>query len=158
MSFGFLLIPIWWLSNILLFLCPTFWLLFCFGYRFPHCASALWGQQPTLSLIYMGMPTQLCSTLCDPMDCSPLGSSVHGIFGVGCHFLLQEIFLIKELSSRFLCLLHWQVYSLPVNHLGSETYIKTLSTGCALCMGTLHNELLGLGQWRAPEWPDMIGY
>ena len=23
--------------------------------------------------------TQLCLTLCDPMDCSPLGSSVHGI-------------------------------------------------------------------------------
>ena len=22
---------------------------------------------------------QLCPTLCDPMDCSPLGSSVHGI-------------------------------------------------------------------------------
>ena len=24
--------------------------------------------------------TQLCSTLCDPMDCSPPGSPVHGIF------------------------------------------------------------------------------
>ena len=24
--------------------------------------------------------TQLCPTLCDPMDCSPLGSSIHGIF------------------------------------------------------------------------------
>ena len=24
--------------------------------------------------------TQLCLTLCDPMDCSPPGSSVHGIF------------------------------------------------------------------------------
>ena len=24
--------------------------------------------------------TQLCSTLCNPMDCSPPGSSVHGIF------------------------------------------------------------------------------
>ena len=24
--------------------------------------------------------TQLCMTLCDPMDCSPPGSSVHGIF------------------------------------------------------------------------------
>ena len=24
--------------------------------------------------------TQLCPTLCDPMDCSPPGSSVHGIF------------------------------------------------------------------------------
>ena len=23
--------------------------------------------------------TQLCLTLCDPMDCSPPGSSVHGI-------------------------------------------------------------------------------
>ena len=23
---------------------------------------------------------QLCSTLCDPMDCSPPGSSLHGIF------------------------------------------------------------------------------
>ena len=26
------------------------------------------------------MPTELCLTLCDPMDCSPPGSSVHGIF------------------------------------------------------------------------------
>ena len=23
---------------------------------------------------------QLCPTLCDPTDCSPLGSSIHGIF------------------------------------------------------------------------------
>ena len=41
--------------------------------------------------------TQLCLTFCDPVDCSLPGSSVHGIFpgkntGVGCHFLLQEIF------------------------------------------------------------------
>ena len=24
--------------------------------------------------------TQLCPTLCNPMDCSPSGSSIHGIF------------------------------------------------------------------------------
>ena len=40
---------------------------------------------------------QLCLTLSDPTDCSPPGSSVHGILqaritGVGCHFLLQGIF------------------------------------------------------------------
>ena len=40
---------------------------------------------------------QPCSTLCDPMDYSPPGSSVHGDSpgkntGVGCHALLQEIF------------------------------------------------------------------
>ena len=41
--------------------------------------------------------TQLCPTLCDPMDCSPPGSFVHGdSLGkntrVGCHALLQGIF------------------------------------------------------------------
>ena len=40
--------------------------------------------------------TQLCPTLCNPMDCSLPGSSVHGITpgqntGVGCHALLQGI-------------------------------------------------------------------
>ena len=39
---------------------------------------------------------QSCPTLCDPMDCSPPGSSVHGDSqdknpGVGCHALLQGI-------------------------------------------------------------------
>ena len=46
---------------------------------------------------------QLCPTLCDPMDCSPPGSSVHEIspgknIGVGCHFLLQGIFLTQGLN------------------------------------------------------------
>ena len=40
---------------------------------------------------------QSCPTLCDPMDCSPPGSSVHGDSpgkntGEGCHVLLQGIF------------------------------------------------------------------
>ena len=39
---------------------------------------------------------QLCPTLCDPMDYSPSGFSVHGILqkntGVGSHFLLWGIF------------------------------------------------------------------
>ena len=46
-------------------------------------------QAPTLlkghlylraSLVLYGMVAHLCLTLCDPMDCSPPGSSVHGIF------------------------------------------------------------------------------
>ena len=37
---------------------------------------------------------QSCPTLCNRMDCSPPGSSIHGmlqkrILGMGCHFLLQ---------------------------------------------------------------------
>ena len=47
--------------------------------------------------------TQLCLTLCDPMDCSPPSSSVHGDSpgkntGVGCHVLLQGIFPTQGLN------------------------------------------------------------
>ena len=43
--------------------------------------------------------------------------------GVGCHFLLQEIFLTQASN---LCLLHWQMDSLPLSHLGSlfENYVS----------------------------------
>ena len=53
---------------------------------------------------------QSCLTLCNPMDCSPPGSSVHGILQarVGCHFLLQGIFPLQVLSPRHL---HCQVDS-----------------------------------------------
>ena len=42
------------------------------------------------------LAAQSCPTLCDPMDCSPPDSSVHGNSlgkntGVGCHSLLQGI-------------------------------------------------------------------
>ena len=48
-------------------------------YRVPTMSQALfcafWGYNRELSLV-----TQLYPTLCKPMDCSPPGSSVHGIF------------------------------------------------------------------------------
>ena len=64
-------------------------------------------------------PLQLCLTLCDPMDCSPPGSSVHGILQARilervCHVLLQEIFPTQGLKPCLLCLLHWQAGSLPL--------------------------------------------
>ena len=44
------------------------------------------------------------SDSCDPRDCSPPGSSIHGASpgkntGVGCHALLQEIFLTQGSNS-----------------------------------------------------------
>ena len=62
---------------------------------------------------------QLCLTLCDPMDCSLPGFSVHEDSrgkntGVGCHALLQRIFPTQGLNPHLLCLLHWQVGSLPL--------------------------------------------
>ena len=64
----------------------------------------------------------LCPTLCDPMDCSPLGSSVHGIF------LARILEWVAMTSSRassrprlrtwFSRLLYWQAGSLPLVPLG----------------------------------------
>ena len=39
--------------------------------------------------------------------------------GVGCHFLPQGIFLTQRWNLGLLCLLHWQVDSLPLHYLGS---------------------------------------
>ena len=39
--------------------------------------------------------------------------------GVGCHALLLEIFLTWGLNLHLLCLLHWQVDSLPLTPPGS---------------------------------------
>ena len=59
---------------------------------------------------------QSCLTLCDRMDCSPLGSSVHGDSPgknteVGFHALLQGIFPIQGLNG------------IAVNHLCVSMYV-----------------------------------
>ena len=61
--------------------------------------------------------SQLCLTLYDPMDCSPPVSSVHGILQtrVGCHFLLQGIFLTQGLN---LGLLHCRQFLYHLSHQG----------------------------------------
>ena len=41
---------------------------------------------------------------------------------VVCHFLLLGIFSTQGLNPCLLWLLHWQMDSLPLSHLGSTTY------------------------------------
>ena len=76
--------------------------------------------------------TQSCSTLCDPMDSSLPGSSVHGIFQATILeqvviFLLQQIFPTQGSNLQHLHLLHWQADSLPLSHKGSPHTILDLS-------------------------------
>ena len=57
-----------------------------------------------------------CLRLCNLMDSSPLGSSVHGISpgkntGVGCYALLQGIFPTQGSNPGLLCLLYGQAGS-----------------------------------------------
>ena len=55
---------------------------------------------------------QSCLTLCNPMDCSSPGSSIHGISWQECwsglHALLQGIFLSQGLNMSLPCLLCWR--------------------------------------------------
>ena len=54
---------------------------------------------------------QSCPTLCDPMDCSLPGSSVHGILQARIlewlHAFLQGIFPTQGLNPHLLHVLHW---------------------------------------------------
>ena len=69
---------------------------------------------------------QSCPTLCDPMDCSPSGTSIHGDSsgkntGVGCRGLLQEIFPTQG-SNPGLQHCRWILYHL--SHNGSPRTIS----------------------------------
>ena len=63
---------------------------------------------------------QSCPTLCDPIDCSPVGSSVHGIFQARVLEWVAISFSMGLPTQGFkphLC--NWQVDSLPLSHQGS---------------------------------------
>ena len=74
------------------------------------------GQGPVLLWPCVCSVAQSRLILCNPMDCSPPGSSclwnlLGKNTGVGCHFLLQGVFSTQGLN---LCLLNWQADSLPL--------------------------------------------
>ena len=63
-----------------------------------------------------------CLTLCNPVDCSLPGSSVHGVLPgkgtrVSCHSLLQGIFPTQGSNSGFL---YWQAGFFFFNHLSHQ--------------------------------------
>ena len=65
--------------------------------------------------MHMYVCAQSCPVLCNHMDCSPLGSTVLGIFpgknsGAGCHFLLQRIFPTWGSNPHLLCSLVANLY------------------------------------------------
>ena len=85
-------------------------------------------------LLNLCLVAQLCPTLCDPMDCSLPGPSVHWDSpgkntGVGCHALLQGIFPTQG-SNPGLPHCRWILYHL--SHWGSWSWSSsnTLATWC----------------------------
>ena len=92
----------------------------------------------TLPLVH-AKSLQSCLTPCNPTDCSPPGSSVHGDSpgkntGVDGHALLQGIFLTQGSNpGSLLGLLHWQAGSLPLAPPGKPNPPLTLSFFDSIC-------------------------
>ena len=76
--------------------------------------------------VWVCVHAQLCPILCDSMDCSPLGSSVHGMFQAR---ILEWVAICYSRGSSpsrdrtciwFSCISYiWQAVSLPLYHLGN---------------------------------------
>ena len=68
---------------------------------------------------------QLCLTLSDPIDCSPPGSSVHGIFQARmlewAAVSFSKGFSQPRNRTHLLLLLHWQAILYYVHHQGIPT-------------------------------------
>ena len=79
--------------------------------------SESWGKQYRLSCF---SHVRLFATLWTVTHQAPLSLDFPGKnTGVGCHFLLQGIFLTQGLNLSLLYLLHWQAGSLPQVPLGT---------------------------------------
>ena len=65
---------------------------------------------------------RVCSVMSDSLDCSPPGSSVHGILQAR---ILQWVAVLGvAVQTCISCLLHWQAYSLPLCHCTNIKFFK----------------------------------
>ena len=98
---------------------------------------------------------QLCLTLCDPMYCSPLGSSVHGILqagilGMGSHSFLQRIFPTQGSNPG---LPHCRQILYHLNHQGSPEWQQTslnLSNFLAPIVAVISNIIFLINRLKQP--------
>ena len=84
------------------------------------------GKPKSTMLCVLCLVAQSCPTLCNLMDCSPPGSSVHGDSpgkntGVGCYAFFQGNFLIQGLNPG---LLHCKQILYCLSHQGSPRILE----------------------------------
>ena len=87
---------------------------------------------------------RLVTQSCDPMDCSPLGSSVHGIFQ---ERILDQVAVFLPTQKSNPCLLDWQEDSLPLCYLQAVCIPASCLYLCRKNSSLLLPNLFGL-KWR----------
>ena len=105
-----------------------------------------------------------------PHGCSLPGPSVQwnipgNNIGTGCHFLLQGMFTTQGSNTCLLCLLHWQMNSLPLHHLGTPLFICTndvilfwLISISAFYFKVLEAHFWPLSIWQGKRRGDFQGF
>ena len=84
--------------------------------------------EPFILLVCVCLVAQSCLTLCDLMDCSLPGSSVHGNSpgkktGVGCHAFLQGIFTTQGSNPGLSCIAG-RFFFYHLSHQGSPQILE----------------------------------
>ena len=110
----------------------------------------VWGSSDMshLILLHVCSVRKSCRTLCDPMDCSPPGYSVHGISQTR---ILEWVDISSSMGSSWpkdrTCLLNWQADSLPLSYLRIMAHNESFSaqdSDISLCLGSLCTRRMGL--------------
>ena len=107
---------------------------------------------------------QSCLTLCNPMDCSLPGSSVHGLLQVRilewvAMLSSRGIFLTQDSNAHLLCLLLWHVGSLPLappEHLLSRNLFRLGIQGRLCWVLPAQGPLQGAGRILALPWSSEV--
>ena len=118
-------------------------------------AWAWWACARVCVCVLCAKSLQSCPTLCDPMDCSPSGFSVHRDSrgrntGEGCHSPLQEIFSTQGSNPRRL---HGQVGS----YLGSRNLGLVPTTNNSLVLDQTEELFPSLGLFSPSISCQMAG-
>ena len=96
--------------------------------------------------VYIVLITQSCPTLCGAMDCSPPGSSVHGLLQARILEWLAILFSRESSWPRdqtcvpYISCIGRQVLSLPLSHLGRSSSEQS----CLKTTGLYHDLLLSI--------------
>ena len=104
------------------------------------------GQAQTDQCVLYAKSLQSCPTLCDAMDCSPPGSSVHGIFQAR---ILEWVAMPSSRGSSqprdptrnpHLLHLHWQAGSLPLGTWEAPSFYQNTRVPCVpiVCLYRCH--------------------
>ena len=102
----------------------VYWNDFNFHFYFPICCLCL----RILSLIFSCMCAQSCPSLCNPMDYSPPGSSVHGIFQAR---ILEWVAIsfsgdLPNPGIKHISHIGWQVLYIPSHRRSSTNIVKLI--------------------------------